>query len=201
MINQVISAVIDEINTYIGTTEPDVVLGNISMIDAFQDSSTQTLSDKVIASVVNIAQEKSLRNLPFRRSVWNGGETPEGVEQQPEIYLNIYLLLGANKSEYSIALQRISQVISFFQRQYVFTPANLPVLGTLDLDKIIFDLYSTNFEELNQMWSIMGGKYIPSVIYKMRLAMIQDAEEQETGIITEIQRDLDNWDPLEDSEP
>lgn len=199
MINQIISAVIDEINTYIGTTEPDVVLGNISMIDAFQDSSTQTLSDKVIASVVNIDQEKSLRNLPFRRSILNGGETPEGIEQQPEIYLNIYLLLGANKNEYSIALQRISQVISFFQRQYVFTPANLPVLETLGLDKIIFDLYSTNFEELNQMWSIMGGKYIPSVIYKMRLAMIQDAEERETGIITEIQRDLENWDPLEDS--
>jgi len=39
---------------------------------------------------------------------------------------------------------------------------------------------------LNQIWSVMGGKYIPSVIYKMRLAIIQDAPILDTGIIEEI---------------
>jgi hypothetical protein len=60
------------------------------------------------------------------------------------------------------------------------------VLTALNLNKLIFDLYSTRFEELNQLWSMMGGKYIPSVIYKMRMAVIQDAPVSGTGIITEI---------------
>lgn len=195
MLNQALGAIIDRLNTFIGTVDPEVVLGNVSMIDSSQDSSTQALNDKVVASVINIMQEKSLRNRPFRRSVLVGDDEHEGVERQPEIYLNIYLLFAANKNEYSVALQRISQVISFFQRQFVFTSTDLPVLDTLEMNRLIFDLYSVDFEELNQLWSILGGKYIPSAIYKMRLAIVQDAEEQETAIITEIERELDHWNP------
>lgn len=186
MIDQVLNAIITQLNTYIGAVDPEVILGNISFADAFQDNSSQSLSDKVIASVINIEQEESLRNLPFRRTVYTSGGLPQGVERQPEIYLNIYVLFGANKNNYGVALNRISQVIAFFQRRFVFTPADTPVLGTLNLDRIIFDLYSTSFEELNQMWSVMGGKYIPSVAYKMRMAVIQDAEESGAGIISEI---------------
>jgi hypothetical protein len=68
----------------------------------------------------------------------------------------------------------------------VFVQADTPELIPLNIDRLIFDLYSTSFDELNQVWSINGGKYIPSVIYKMRMAMIQDAEQQETGIIEEV---------------
>jgi hypothetical protein len=186
MIDQVLSAVVDRINTDIGALDPEVVLGNISLIDAFQSGSSQNLNDKVIASVVNIEQDGALRNLPFRRSSTGAGGLPEAIERPPEIYLNVYVLFGANKSNYTVALQRISQVIAFFQRQFVFGPADLPVLGPLGLGKLIFDLYSTGFDELNQLWSVMGGKYIPSVIYKMRLAVIQDAPESGAGIVSEV---------------
>lgn len=186
MIDQVLNAIITQLNTYIGTIDPDVTLGNISFADAYQDSSSQNLSDKIVASVINIEQEETLRNLPFRRTVPGPNGLPQAVERQPEIYLNIYVLFAANKSDYRIALNRISQVIGFFQRQCVFLPADIPILSTMQLDRIVFELYSTSFEELNQLWSVMGGKYIPSVVYKMRLAVIQDAEEQGAGIITEI---------------
>lgn len=186
MIDQILNGVITQLNTYIGTVDPEVILGNIAFADAFQDSSSQNITDKVVATVINIEQEGSLRNLPFRRTVQSASGILEGVEQQPEIYLNIYVLFAANKSNYSVALQRISQVISFFQRGYVFTQANTPVLIALNIQKVIFDLYSTQFEQLNQLWSIMGGKYIPSVVYKMRLAVIQDADEEGAGLISEI---------------
>ncbi|GAA0560452.1 DUF4255 domain-containing protein [Chitinophaga japonensis] len=186
MIDQILNAITGKLNTYIGTLEPDVMLGNISFADAFHDNSSQNVNDKIIASVINIEQEESLRNIPFRRTIADAQGLPQGVEQQPEIHLNVYVLFGANKNNYTTALQRISQVIAFFQRQFVFTPADTPVLGTLGLSKLVFDLYSTDFQELNQIWSVMGGKYIPSVIYKMRLAIIQDAPVADTGIIQEI---------------
>lgn len=186
MFAQVLNAIVGQLNSYIGLVDPEVILGNISLIDAFQDASAQSLSDRVIASVVNIEQEECLRNIPFRRTRLDPNGLPSGVERQPEIFLNIYVLFGANKSDYQIALQRIAQVIAFFQRQFVFTPANTPVLGALNISKIVFDLYSTSFDELNQLWGVMGGKYIPSVVYKMRLALIQDAPEQTVGIVSEI---------------
>jgi hypothetical protein len=186
VIAQVLNAVIGQLNTYIGLVDPEVILGNISLIDAFQDASAQSLNNRVISSVINIEQEESLRNLPFRRTTTDLNGLPIVVQREPEVFLNIYVLFGSNKQDYNIALQRIAQVIAFFQRQYVFTPANTPVLNALNISKIVFDLYSTSFDELNQIWSVMGGKYIPSVIYKMRLAIIQDAPPTGAGIISEI---------------
>ena len=186
MIDQILSGILVQLNTYIGTIDPEVILGNISFADAYQDSSSQNITDKVVASVINIEQESSLRNIPFKRTTQNAMGLPEAVQQQPEILLNIYVLFSANKSNYSTALQRISQVIAFFQRRFVFTPDNTPIIGTLNLDKVIFDLYSTRFEDLNQIWSVLGGKYIPSVVYKMRMAIIQDADEEGAGIVSEV---------------
>jgi len=187
MIDTVLDEIVKKLNTYIGGAgEPDVVLGNISLIDAYHDSSA-TVQDKVIASVVNIEQERSLRNLPYRRTVTNPDGLPRGVEREPEIYLNVYVLFGANKNTYKTGLLRISQVIAFFQQKFVYTPADLPVLTSLNLERIIFDIYSTGFDELSQLWSMLGGKYIPSVVYKMRVVMIQAAEEHDAGIISEVQ--------------
>ena len=163
--------------------EPQVVLGNIAFIDAFQDVSAQSTNDKLIASVVNIAQEKTLRNIPYSRSAVSENGTPIATQRSPEIWLNIYILFGANRTSYADALGSIGKIIGFFQRKNVFTPAELQsILGdTEEVDlpnvlKLIFDLHSMSFEELNQLWGIMGGKYIPSVLYKMRMAVIQEAE-------------------------
>ena len=173
--------------------EPQVVPGNIALIDAFQEASASNTNDKLIASVVNIAQEGTLRNLPFRKSTTNEDGIPIVTERSPDIWLNVYLLFGANRTDYISALNYISRVIGFFQRKYVFTPAELQDLVgdsiTVDLpnvEKLIFDLYSMSFEELNQLWSIMGGKYIPSVLYKVRLAIIQEAVDSTSSPIEAI---------------
>jgi len=185
MINDALDLIVSLINDYIGVIPDEVTLGNISLIDAFQDSSASQLNDKVIASVINIEQEPVLRNLPYRKTVNGEDGMPQSQEQPPPVYLNVYVLFGANKNpqNYNDALLRISQIIAFFQRQNLFTPANTPPLGTTNIQKLIFDLYSTSLEELNHIWSVNGGKYIPSVLYKMRMIMIQDADPSEAGTI------------------
>lgn len=188
MIDKIVEYIITAINQDFDdpeiNNEPQVVPGNIAFIDAYQESSAMSTNDKLIASVVNIAQEGTLRNLPFRKTTTNEDGVPVVKEKSPEIWINVYLLFGANRTDYISALHYISRVIGFFQRKHVFTPAELQdLIGdamTVDLpniEKLIFDLYSMSFEELNQLWSIMGGKYIPSVLYKVRLAMIQEAVE------------------------
>lgn len=177
MIDQVLNTVIAHLNDHIGTAEPDVILGNLSMVDSAQTGSESNITDRVVVSVVNIQQESSLRNMAANRQIFDNSGLPRGVARNPGIFLNVYLLIGANKEQYNLGLQRISQVISFFQRNSIFNETQIPNLPNFNLDKIIFDLHSTNFEELNQLWGIMGGKYIPSVVYKMRMAYFDSIEE------------------------
>ncbi|WP_373496437.1 DUF4255 domain-containing protein [Aquiflexum sp.] len=180
-------------NEHFGSVEPEVVLGNLSLIDSYNDDLSTNISDRVVLSVVNIQQESILRNNPANRQIFDNSGLPRGVARHPGIFLNIFLLIGANKSEYVMGLQRISQVLSFFQRNPIFTTAQIPSLPDFSLDKIIFDLHSTSFEELNQLWGIMGGKYIPSVIYKMRLAYIDNVEEgSEIPLVKSIDTSFNN---------
>ncbi|HSI75114.1 MAG TPA: DUF4255 domain-containing protein [Lunatimonas sp.] len=177
MIDQVLISVVNLLNEHIGTIEPDVVLGNLSMLDTYQEGVGDSFADRVVVSIINIQQESTLRNTPANRQIFNNAGLPNGVARNPGIYLNVYLIIGANKDQYAIGLQRISQVLTFFQRHSIFTIADIPNLSEFNLDRIIFDLYSTSFEELNQLWGIMGGKYIPSVVYKMRMLYIDNVEE------------------------
>ena len=69
-------------------------------------------------------------------------------------------------------------VISFFQAKNVFTPDNSPSMVDFDprLKKIIVDLYSYSFEQLYNFWSVVGTKYLPSVLYRIRMVTFQEDE-------------------------
>src|SRR3546814_12510509 len=82
MINQAITAIITRLNDYIGTAAPDVLLGNISLLEVTSEVDGASLSDRVVASVVNIQQEKSMRNLPAKRSSLGTDGTPEVVKKE-----------------------------------------------------------------------------------------------------------------------
>lgn len=193
MIDQVLNALVGLLNDHIGNTEPEVLLGNLSLIESSQQGTETNITDRVVVSVINIQEENILRNNPSNRQIFDNMGLPRGVAKNPGIYLNIFLLIGANKEQYNIGLQRISQVISFFQANSIFTEAELPGLTDNGLDKIIFDLHSTSFEELNQLWGIMGGKYMPSVVYKMRLAYFSSIEEgKEVPLVRSIDAQFRN---------
>ena len=192
MIDVALIEIIKKLNTYLqglsSSAEAEVILGSISLIDAFQDTSSQGLNEKIIASVINIEQEATLRNMnTYKKAMDNSGK-PISVKLAPEVCLNIFVLFAANKSpkNYGTALQRISQIIGFFQRQHVFTSISLPELGTAGIEKLIWDLHTLRFEELNHLWSINGGKYIPSVLYKMRMLVIQESLPADVEVITGV---------------
>lgn len=177
MLDQVLSAIVKLLNDHIANAEPEVLLGNLALMDSSQQGAGTNITDRVIMSVINIQEESTLRNNPANKQIYDTAGLPRGVSRNPGIYLNVFLLIGANKEQYSTGLQRISQVISFFQSNSIFTETHIPGLSNFGLDKILLDLYSASFEELNQLWGIMGGKYIPSVVYKMRLAYFSSIEE------------------------
>ena len=66
--------------------------------------------------------------------------------------------------------------VGFFQAKNVFTNDNTPALAAEDpnIKKLILEFYSYSFEQMYNFWSVLGTKYLPSVLYKVRLLKIQE---------------------------
>ena len=53
--------------------------------------------------------------------------------------------------------------------------------------KLIFNLWSPTFEEVNDMWGMLGGKQFPFALYSMRMLELRfQATQRESGLITEV---------------
>lgn len=132
-----------------------------------------------------------MRNAPLNPNCPN---TPtkngQHVALEPELKINLHVLFSAHFKLYDQALKYLSFVLQFFQAHPVFTSEEFPALDSR-LGKLVVELQSLNFEQLNQIWAFIGGKQLPSVLYKVRLVIVQD--QGETGIhpaITAIHTDL-----------
>jgi Pvc16 N-terminal domain len=81
----------------------------------------------------------------------------------------------------------IGHIMQFFQSQNYFTPLTHPALDAR-IEQINVDLFTLNFEQINHIWSTLGGKYLPSVMYKVRQLAVEDenAEEVEGRLIESI---------------
>ena len=61
----------------------------------------------------------------------------------------------------------------YFQAHSSFTFEEYPALDPR-IGKLTVELQSLNYEQLNQVWAFIGGKQLPSAIYKFRMVVLQD---------------------------
>lgn len=99
------------------------------------------------------------------------------IYKNPKVYINLYVLFAVNLSSYSESLKRISYIIQFFQYQNVFTQPGSPGLP-VGVEKLILDLNTLSFQDMNNLWGILGSKYLPSVMYKVRMISISEEFSQ-----------------------
>jgi hypothetical protein len=88
----------------------------------------------------------------------------------PPLYLNAFILLIANFSEgnYPTGLRVLSRAIAFFQENHVFTPDRLPGLAP-EIEKVALDFVSLDLSQMNYLMAMLGLKYLPSAVYKLRM--------------------------------
>ncbi|RKH59555.1 DUF4255 domain-containing protein [Corallococcus aberystwythensis] len=92
---------------------------------------------------------------------------------QPDVKLNLFLLVTAHGISYADALKFLSATVAFFQSRPFFDHANAPGLDE-GIEKLLVELYSQSFEEQNQLWGSLSLRYLPSVLYRVRMLIIQD---------------------------
>lgn len=149
------------------------VLDNVAMVDSGADGEG-TLKGKVILSLLNIEEETTLRNTSAVRVVNNRAEY-----RNPPVNLNLFFLVSANCESYDNSLISISKTIEFFQSKKVFTSSNTiyqrndQTASVLDHFKFVVELYTPRFEEWNHIWGTLGGRQLPSVLYKVQLIQVE----------------------------
>ncbi len=186
MINKALSFIEEQTNLYLQgllgpSTEPYATLGNIARIVENGESS-DTAASGVIITMVNIEEDRISKS---KDGIYR--QVDRVIKTNPRILLNLYVLFSANLSTYPTALSRIANVIQCFQSANFFTQASYPSLDP-KIEKLHMELYTMNFEQVNHLWSTLGGKYLPSVLYKMKMIVISDeANQVGGGLITEIE--------------
>jgi hypothetical protein len=161
---------------------PRLKIGNVSLALDNTLTGENSLAGKAILSLVNVEEDKVARQQE------NYVRTDSSAAyKSPPLYLNLYILFSVNKPEYDDCLKWLGHIMQFFQHQQVFTPVTHPGLDA-KIPRIVVDLFSLNFEQVNHLWSTLGGKYMPSVLYKVRqISVDENIIVSESGFIKTIQ--------------
>jgi hypothetical protein len=165
-------------------TPPAVVL--IDNVWALDDTAKSKEDNAVVITLVNLTEEATMKNFAGWR------KDPDSiVYSNPPVYINLFLLFTAKMQLYEQSLRYISHVIRFFQGRPFFTSSTFTDLNADDGSnqdlRIAVELQSLTLEQVNYIWSTLGGKQSPFVLYKVRLLRLERESTRETrGVITDI---------------
>ncbi len=187
MIDQAMDFICKQVNAYLcvklnitdGSTL--IQLANISWNDSESTGGNGADKSNAFISLVNIEEDRISKSP--QNYVRSGSNV---IYKNPKIFLNLYLLFSVNLTSYSESLKRLSYIIQFFQYQNVFNQQTNPSIPA-GIDELILDLVTLSYQDLNNLWGIMGSKYLPSAMYKLRLINIDENFVMGTsGLITEV---------------
>lgn len=174
MIDVALNTIADRLNQYLrkefDLNEDVVVISNIFEPNG---SVVSHIDNKIVVFLVNI--EKEVTAMQRREPAYLGGHRTPATH--PPLHLNLYLMFAScfGGKNYPEALKFISNTIAFFQRRPIFDHQNSPELDPR-IEKLILDMESLPLKELGSVWGMLGGKYVPSVLYKMRLLTIDSGD-------------------------
>lgn len=173
MINAAINHLAMQLNQYFRNNyhlvEDVVVVSNLVELDG---NLAANANNKVVLMLANIEKDTvpGSNNVPGYAYQAGRGPDQRLLVRAAPLYLNLYIMMAANfgGANYAEALKYISSAIHFFQTQPVFDQVNSPGLDQR-IEKLILDIENLKIQDLNNLWSLLGGKYLPSVFYRVRM--------------------------------
>lgn len=163
----------DELRSYIiartGSTTVDVKLSKV--VDDL--GKYAFLEETIGLSLINIEEERTVKEQLPKYTASNGLH----IVHEPELRLNLHVMFAANFRQYDQALMYLSHIMTYFQSHPVFITGRYPALDER-IGRLVVEMQSLNYEQLNQIWASIGGKQLPCMIYKVRMVVLQDIEPE-----------------------
>ena len=101
----------------------------------------------------------------------------------PDVCLNLYILISSH-AEYGLALQQINDTIYYLNSIYHYQEDSTI---SDEIKKLSIELQSPTAEQWNSLWQTLGGKVVPSVLYKVRMITISAiSSNKEAKLVEEV---------------
>lgn len=162
-INHIATSVDQHLMRTFDLNENVVVISNILEQDG---TVAAHVDNKIVASLVNIEKD----SVPIAQQHTAGASGVRSIVTSPAIHFNLYLMFASyfSGSNYKEGLKFISNTISYLQGRNVFDRHNSPGLDR-GIDKLVLDIENLDITDLSNLWGILSGRYLPSVLYKVRM--------------------------------
>jgi Pvc16 N-terminal domain len=171
MIYEALSCITEEVNEYfkskLNINEDKIVLSGI----VNQDGTVAAQGEnKILLSLLNIEKESIGKSNAGREGALTTPNT------SPAVNINLCVLFSAyfGGANYGEALRFLSFIIGYLQNKSVFTRSNTPKMDER-IGKLILEMENLGIDKLNNVWATIGAKYMPSVMYKIRMLVFDDA--------------------------
>lgn len=187
MLDETLNVMTNRLNSYLNKRFN--LEENIAVVNVPYDSSGNALSEvnnKLVVFLANVSKDT------VAQSGARAAQSFTSLQSNGPLYLNLNVIVGAyfTAQRYQEALHYLSCALSCFQLHSVMDRNSEPDLPD-GVDKIVLDIENTSLQESSNLWGIFGGKYIPSILYKVRMVVVDDdavssrtfvTQDSETGV-------------------
>lgn len=171
MIDKVLEVIRTEVNDFIGKKLDDTTVQNRVVLTSFVDDNGRVAipTDSIGLSLLNIEEERTFRESAMIRTT---KAESSAFFVNPPVSLNLQIMFTTYFNNYTENLKQISFILACFQTKPVFDRSNTPALAGLDTARLIFEINTLPLEQQHYIWSMIGLRYLPSVIYKVKMLTI-----------------------------
>lgn len=139
----------------------------------------QKNQNKMVITLINLDYDTNKQYQDSQQRVKDNGI----ARINPALLFNIDLLFTASFDDYEEALKFLNATIAFFQSHNSFNAKTTPDIPN-GIKMLNFEIENASYFEIHNLWSAMGAKYQPSIIYKVRHVTVQGNEIN--GIVSAV---------------
>ncbi len=169
MLGDTLSYVKQKLATQLGTGKS---LPQFVFLAQQDDDAIRFSKDAITMLLINMEKEENTKPDNAYINKVGVGESAKYYNVFPEIRLNIYLMLVANWGDYITGLNRLSDVIAYFQANRVF--ADQADEGyPKNVEKLTVEFITLPLGQQNELWTALRTTYRPSALFKIRMLVFQ----------------------------
>ncbi|MEL6560034.1 MAG: DUF4255 domain-containing protein [Bacteroidota bacterium] len=180
MLYKSLHVIVAELNAHLKTrfqlSENKAILGTILNEEGTVPEENK---NKIVCTLVNLEQDT---NIPFNPIYRRQGD--KLLQEQVPLNFNLDVLFTALFGNYDEALKFLSATIYFFQGKSLFDHENSKGLPP-QVPQLSMEVIKLSYHEAHSLWTAIGAKYMPSVLFKIRMLSYQEGIAQEVPVITE----------------
>ncbi len=170
MIAQSVGHIASRLNQHLRRTydlgEEIVVVSNLMDLDGVP---APDVENRMVVFVANLQRD----TFPHRTGTDAAPAATRVAQVNAPIYLNLFVMLAANFAggNYAEALKFLTTAVEFFQLHPVFDHSNSPDLDP-EIERLVVEMQNLDIDELSNLWTVLTGRYVPSVLYRVRMIAI-----------------------------